>query len=451
MKKRHVGCLGLLFVGVLFYAGWVMYPPARYTAQVDEIVKRFDERNTKEQQLAKEQENNAYLDPLFLPFWGRKDLESKPENEVQPVMDAVDPYCDLSQGKETDLEGLMAKGETKPKEAFAKYAAFYPSFEKMLSKPNFLVPYDSRPDLTALVPNYIRFRSLVQHNGAYAEYLALSGKTDEGLKVAGDSLLFSRKMDEQLSPLITRMISVACRAISQQTALMVLQTGKEPPSAAALERFLRLLEQTQLPATELNEPFEVEFYAANNLFDKMKQNQELNLDPSMDFGALARIPGLLNREIRLFQNDYIPLLGDLKEGRESDLSWAGDLSFWTWFSGSHGAFSAIAIPNFYKAKQHQELLEEKQSFLHLYASLILASVQDGKWPATIKALEESGYKPLPGLDLTKVQYKIEGKKMSLTLEHPNHEILSTQTTSDPELSEWESLAGETWKVESTIR
>lgn len=449
MQKRYVGCLVFIVFLLAFFGVWVTYPPARYQEQSQEILKRYSEREAEERALASKSEENAYLDEIFLPFWGRKGIEDKSENSVQPNLDAVTLYADLVQAKDTKLDELVTQKDPKVEQAFAQYSKFYSDFQRMVAKPNFLVPYDIPGDYQTLVPNFIHYRSLVQHNTAYAEYLTLTGKTNEALNVSSDNIRLSHNFGRQSCSLISAMISIACQNIAQQSAVMVFQTNRVAPDGPTLERFLKTLEETQALRSRIVSALEVEFYFAMNTFELVKNKQDLEALDGFNLGAFSSVPGLMDREIRLFQNDYIPILEAVREEREVDLSWASSFGLPTWFLGKHGFFSALIIPNFPRVLATQETTQCRQAFLHLYASILLTSAKTGQWPTSLKALEESGYKPLTGLDLAKVEYKVDGAKMSLLLDHPDNEILNSIVNRSQDFAEWEALAGRTWKLEST--
>ena len=74
MGKNAWGCLGAAAAPFLLYAAWISYPPSYYE---NEMQRRLAQRAAG-QAIAADSRKNAYMNPNFLPFWGRPTSERRP-------------------------------------------------------------------------------------------------------------------------------------------------------------------------------------------------------------------------------------------------------------------------------------------------------------------------------------------------------------------------------------
>lgn len=445
--NKKIGCLITLVVAVVMYAGWVNYPPARYSQESMEILNRCQARDADELAKAKDAEKNGYLNPTLLPFWGRKDVEGVEGNKPRAVLDALDPYSDLRRGEDVHLEQSLAKKDPALEKAFNDFAPLYAEFRKSIHQPIFLVPYEQQQDYTTMVPNYIAYRALAQTSTAYAEYLMLQGHSDQALEVAGDILTFGWQIDRQQGALITRMMSIAIQTLGEQTASMILSPPHRLPEPAALESFRQVLEKTHCSLSDLYDALDVEYYVASNTLRKVKDTGELDDEDVPKY--LSKAPGVMSREIRLFQNDYIPYLKNVREGKLETRDWMNQPSAWDWLLGRHSIVAAITMPNYVRSVELQKLQSERQGFLHMYVCCLIEGTKSGAWPHDLAELQKKGYTPLPDFDPKKVVWKVEGPKLKLVLEHPDSTLL-TSPSDDNGLTEWNLLTVPTWILQGDL-
>lgn len=438
--KKRLGCLGFLVILVVLYAIWVMFPSAKYSAQLKEVYDRAQARHDAIQLNAKDAATNGYLHPTFLPYWGRKNIEGKPDSELARQFKKLDDYSDMRNGKEQGLEGAALSADPQTSALFNEFGAVYDKLHQALALPKFTPPDDRPIDASTLVPNFIAFRAMEQYLSAYAEYLSLSGQTDRALAVCQDMLRFSEAVNSDGSTLIQLMISVATKAISQSTLAMVLQTGSAG-SPAVLQELSKTLGSTHYSESDYMDAMEGEYYMIANSVAQMGKKSMVDFD---DSGAkLFQLPGLGNREFRMYQNDYFPILEKLRQGDYAVPDWLVNFSWGQWFTGQHAYLSCIVIPNSTKAHLQLELSRKRQAFLQLYIELLLARQKTGKWPASLKDL--AGFKPLEPLDLSKVSYQVQGDKMELKLtlteqEQPN----PVKDANGNDYQEWQILDRSEW-------
>ena len=445
--NKKIGCLIVLVVAVVLYAGWVNYPPARYSQESTELLARCQARDADELAQAKDAERNGYLNPALLPFWGRKDVEGVEGNKPRAVLNALDPYSDLRSGKEVHLEQSLAKKDPALEKSFNDFLPIYAEFRKSIHQPLFLVPYEQQQDYTTIVPNFIAYRALAQTSTAYAEYLMLQGHADQALEVAGDILTFGWQIDRQQGTVISRMMSIAIQTLGEQTAGMILSPPHRLPKLADLESFRQVLEKTHRSLPDLYEALDVEYYVASNTLRKAKETGELGDEDVSKY--LTKAPGVMSREIRLFQNDYIPYLKSVREGKLETQEWMNQLSAWDWLLGRHSIVAAIAIPNYVRSVEIQKLQSERQGFLHLYVCCLIEGTKSGAWPHDLAELQKTGYKPLADFDPKKVVWNVEGPKLKLVLEHPDNSLLA-KPSDDKDLEEWNLLTVPTWILQGDL-
>lgn len=448
MNKR-VGCLVAVLTLTLAAIVWVHYPSAAYSADEQAVIDQFRQREKVEQSVPKTAESDSYLDPLFLPYWGRKGLEEG-ANKVEPVVKAFSLYCDQLQGSDVLLEASIQKKDPKLSKAVAGYAELYRAFQVMLDKPHFVVPRDRPRGYDTKVPNFLSYRGLTGTNSGYAYYLCLIGKTDEALSVIDCTLRFCRKIDGPADGLLSHMISVACNFYTQSAGLVVLTHYKTPPSRQALQQFIDTLSQTQSTDSDFLRSAENDYAVTADYITAVREGKVPPEEVTFGPGIASKFPGVLSRELSILNHDYFSVIIELKAGRQPDLSWMDNVGAADWFLGRHSVASSMLVPNFSRAMDQHRLCREKQAFLHLYASLLLDALKQGRWPATLSDLKKRGYTPLPGMELEKLKYTVAGDSMELVWEHPNNEILLSHEAPTPGMQKWKVLDQPTWRVRHSL-
>jgi len=109
------------------------------------------------------QASNGYLDPTFLPFWGRKDREGKPDSDLKKQLFKLDRYCDMREWDELGLEGLALARDPQTRAVFTEFGKLADRFHELMAKPKFVPPDDQPLDANTLVPNFLAFRALTQY------------------------------------------------------------------------------------------------------------------------------------------------------------------------------------------------------------------------------------------------------------------------------------------------
>lgn len=447
--NKKVGCLVTLLTFVVAAVVWVHYPPAAYSAEEQAVLDQFRQREKAEQAVPKTPEADGYLDPVFLPYWGRKGIEEG-ANQVKPVVMAFSFFCDQMQGSDVLLEASIQKKDPKLWKAVADYAALYRAFQAALDKPHFVVPLDRPRGYDTIVPNFLSYRGLAGTNSGYAHYLCLTGKTDQALGVVDDTLRFCRKIDGPADGLLSSMISLACKFKAQSAGLVVLTLYKTPPSQQALQHFIDTLSQTQSSDSDFLRSAENDYALIADFMTAVREGRVPPEEVTFGPGLASKFPGVLSRELSILNHDYFSVLKELKAGREPDLSWMDNVGAADWLLGRHSVASSMLVPNFSRARQQHRLGVEKQAFLHLYASLLLDAEKQGRWPATLSELKTHGYTPLPGLELEKLKYTVTGNSMELVWDHPNNELLQSHEAPTAGMEKWKVLDQPTWRVQHSL-
>jgi hypothetical protein len=447
MKHRtRVGCLGLLVGVVLSYTTWVVLPTSHYDSDCQQVVARATEARKRLQSQALDASKNGYLDPDFLPFWEYHKANSAdaaqilagkdtpPQCEIRTLIETVLPLSDPAQGKKTELEELVMAKSAKALQPFLDFEAFYPKVHKVENMPVFIVPSsESWTHTTSKVANFIALRKLAHCCAGYTDYLVLTTQGDKALAVCQDSLRFGRTLAGVRGTLIESMFAAALQSIAHSSLAMVLQSEAKF-SLGSLKALAKTLEDTNFPETLLSDSLEAELCVGLNTLDESAEQ------PGQ--GVFGWLPGLLSREIRLFKNDFFPILKQARVGSVMmNQAPSGNLS--DWFTGRHGLMSALMIPNCSGAEQQFRLARKRQAFLHLYTYARIYRLAKGKWPAKLDDLSSVGYKPLAGFDVARVHYLNMDRKVEiqLELETSEHSYLSTPTE---DMKKWQVLSSPSW-------
>lgn len=445
MKKTALGCFAALAFLVFSYAGWVSYPPSRHAAEARELHQRLQTQFEQSQRWARDPQKNAYLDPQFLPYWGRKDLEHRPGSEPERIVNALTEWSDLAQKKPAGIE----KNPSDPKlqAAIQEFQPLLAGWTEATHKPAFVAPESSPPHFETVVPNYLALRNLAQAASAYSHWLITQGRGDEALQHQLVTLRMSRKLAGEPAGLLSTMIAIACGDVARLTIQKILVQPNCTLSPQLLKELLSTLEQTQLPAERISQSFETEYYVFHNSFldPKSQSSQMLN----QLYGPWQRfLPGVQQRESRMATNDYMDLLesfrNDSPQGfqqKVQSMNEGGPLG--NWWTGRHSLVSTLLIPNLVQSQNHLSLARRRQSFLHLQASLQSYRRQHGSWPQSLEQLKVSGYPPLEGLEWNEVEWN-QG-----VLQHRLPAPEAGQLQSSALTPDWDWLHLPEWRVELT--
>lgn len=434
MSKR-LGCLAVFLGGVALYGAWVSQPPSRHETEVKAMLARIEEREAKEEALAKTSKENGYLNREFLPFWGRKGIESTDSSPVRAQVKKLAAWSDLSEGKDLGLEKAKQAVE------FEQLDQLYENFHKVAGSPEFLVPREGAMDAETLFPNLLAYRHLAYAMSAYSEYLSLHQKPAPALAVALDIIRFGRQTDRQMFGLMGAMVSTSLETLGMQTACMVLSDQVAKIPTADLESFRDALTTIVRPREDIVAALEMEFYAGVNTLEQLSKRGRKS--GSGQEWLLANLPGLQAREIRLFKNDFSQAVADFRANKDYQSNWTEGSLLKDWFLGRHGIFSAILIPNFKRAGENFMANQAKLGFLHLYLDLVIRSRKTGTWPADLE-----GYATplLGGLSLDQISYQVKGKEMHLQSTRPESQPESVE----PGMQKWSHLSGPKWSLDAPL-
>lgn len=137
------------------------------------------------------------------------------------------------------------------------------------------------------------------------------------------------------------MIATKLHEWAHKSLCMVLQSDLKF-NLKSLQALRQTLEQTQLQSQMLLGTAKSKFCAGLNLWEETRTATSLQL-------TWDRMPGIWARELRMFKNDFIPLIHQIQANAGARLSFRTDL--WGWLLGRHGWYSSQLIPNFSGARE----------------------------------------------------------------------------------------------------
>lgn len=411
--KKASGCFLVLLASAGLYLGWVSYPPNRYEAQAKELRTRVAEREQQWQKNVNDPEKNAYIDPTFLPYWGRKGLEQDNQNKVSKMAATADDYCYLAGGKDpTVLSKAMQEKPQEVARAFAGLEALYPDFRRAASRSEFSYSLNGPMTTQTLIPNLLAIRYLLSRLTGYAEYLALAGKPEQASEVIETILQFCSLLGKQPMSVIQMATVVRHQELAYEGLIRILENSPRRLKAAHLKDLAERITNSILPQSAFVEALENEFYILDNSVELAFADRLILSDTYLLAGKL---PGVQARERRLLHNGFFEHLPEIRAGNSPDLNWVANFGFVDWASGQRGALAASLLPDWNKVQHLVKTSRIRSEFVHLYLSLYAQALQDGRWPVDLKSFLASGYQPIEPLKPEELSYQVKGKSMELKL------------------------------------
>lgn len=431
-SKVLPGCLASLLALGVGYCSWVALPSVRSEAEVKALLARQEQAHQQDQKQARDPQHNAFVDPELSPFWGRKSVEYRKDSKAAEIVAALRAYGFLGNEDEKGSQvGLLwKKKEGGLRTAAADFAAFLPILRKALGREIFVFPGSGLPDAETEMPNYLALRSIAQALSAYAEVQLADGHRAAALEAGLDILALARlSIGQKAHPLIMTVMASALQTTGQETISYLLQSSSDW-SEAELRKLLEGLSSSPVTAPLLLESMEYELWVAQNTFRK---------PPGTLFGAAGRMPGVWQREWRLFQNDYYPYVQAARSGTALPVPQPAQGGLLGWVTGQHSSMAQLSMPNFQRVQALLEVSRQRQEFLRLYAELLLKKKQ-GKMPVSLSPEESRG------LNFKSLRYRLEKgePRLEYDLDSRLAQALPQAGRRQPGSARWENLMQAHW-------
>ena len=351
MKKYHLPAAVSLLI-ILSVAGfWFFCPLVENKSLVETSMERAQKRFSTAQETARDPEQNGYLNPRFLPFWGRKSTEANRNDPIQRTFDGWVEFSTPGAGEPIDHKALQSSEDPKYLEALSAFEEIEPELTEALSKPSFLTP-EQKLSYNNEVLNYIAFRKAAQCLVGYAEAKVAQGDHREAARTLVTTVEAGRKVMGR-SALIQDMIGVAVQAIGSSAIFTELDL-KQPWGAKLGEELTARLVAAVPPREQLEWSLEAELFLGTSAIEDIQDDKVT--EPKSGEG----LPGFLSREKRIYQNVMVQCLVNLKNNSRPIVPLAVRQSDWVdYVAGRTGLYIQILVPNFVRAEEQMDFNRAK--------------------------------------------------------------------------------------------
>ena len=438
MKKLAGVFLGLIIVGIVFYGVWVQTPAIKRPSRVAKVVASAQERWDRQQAQAGDPALNGFLNPTFLPYWGRRDIESDDHSPSSKTVMAWNAYSTLSADRPIDHRALQS--DTKYRQALADFQKLEPALVEAMSKPVFTLPETPKSDAGTIFPNFIRLRGAAIAALGLAEARVAQGKPEDAARLVGKVARFGHTISSKTC-LIQDLIGLGIRQMAGDGFVALLGPDSQMPAsqwkALAHELLAALPDNDQVSGA-----LEGEFSMGVNTLSSPTANLEVLMDSP--FARLAaKLPGFLEREKRIYCNMMVDnIMPALEKNLTATLP--EQLAHPTasdYFTGRTGIFCEIFVADYTKATYQFAQSRKRLACLTLVSSLRAYLAEKGRLPQSLEELKSAGI-PLPPADLVAAgEIDFLPKAVTITATYPSLPSQSLRQSPWPK---------STWADESTL-
>lgn len=385
MKKFLLAVLGLIAFAVSVVGIWIQFPQLHHPQVTEEAIRAALEREGARQSQANEPDLNAYLNPIFLPFWGAP--WDRAPNPIESTMTTWREYSTSSQGELVKHGDLLTNSDYL--KARASFESLVPELTEALKRENFVVRGRIFDFITDSSPHLVNIRGLVLGLSALSESYQAEKRTNEAVLPLVLSLRLSGAIDKEPG-LFMSMLGVAFDRIAVDTALGIF-TPASQLEASQWDSLSQACLANLSSDHQLESVLEDELAVASNTFEKINSNPSLRSSFIMG-GALYSIPGMLAREERIYFNQ---MTGDLINARQGNLATLpAGWNFKSWLQGSGGVLADNM--SWIDQQRLKGLLDSRDALLlgfGVSSSLLAERTRSGDFPADLANLKV----PIEGL------------------------------------------------------
>lgn len=376
---RRYSPAALFVLGVLFL-GWLFYPPQ--PAEVGAALRLGQKQFQAQREAAADPSRNGYLAPEWQPLWAPREGSSQPSKLVflAKAAGALSPetFPDLKR-----LRQLIREKDPQVIATLQSFAAVVEGLQREWVKEVFVPPY-KRPSLLHPLPNMSVLGELSKACSALAYEKLLSGRADDAVRLGIPSLRLSTTLIRNGS--VTWLgAGLSLRRLPLANWLRVLQS-RQPLNAQLLSALLGEIANNQLAPDELQRTLAGELLGAEEFF-RPSPGARMEMQNALEKRELGwlRVPGVLQRDRRIFHRQFAPLL------RVSDdyglaANQAIRKSEGSWIRGERSIVGPLILPDTYQPALQLEIARRELACVHALLAIRLHEQQHGQLPAKLGGL-----------------------------------------------------------------
>ena len=412
MRKKFVLSLFGVFAALaVLYGIWWLFPQERNAEVVTDAYRVTNEWLEKSHTLAEDPGKNGFINPTFLPYWGRKGIEHKEDSEAGEIVVAWQNYSTPSADNTVDHKALLEQkdeGYTKALDGMKKVA---PDLREAMDKSLFAPPkYELKAD--AVIPNLIAARACAQAMVGLAESEVAQGEVEQAAEDLVSVVSFGAGLIGQCG-FLTDMVGVGIEDIGVNGFNGLIDINSNLPADTWKSLSQKML-NCEPPKEMILRAMQSEMLFCHNSIEYFKENPDW-ISEEIKYSPVAALPGFFSREERIYNNVMSDLI--LQYQSKGTLDLPKELlepSNTDWFTGRTGSLTVLMVQDFSRSKGRLEVSRRRLIATSTAAGISAYRAQEGKLPETLAQLPEAG---IPLTDdkewLSTMEYEARGDSATL--------------------------------------
>lgn len=351
MRRVAIAIFAIVTVAVLTYAVWVSKPALKDQEIVEQALVSFEKARSEDQSKASDPEVNGFLNETLQPLWGAGHQKHDDKPEVEQVVEAWNlTYSEPGTGKAIDHKNLLDSNDADYLKKRSELEKYLPVFKEALNTEEFIAPAQGPARLLEPTADLAACRTLVQALCGYGDSLVAEQKPDEAAEIYESCLNLSANLQGQGS-ILSEMIGVAVVRICLDSIL----DNFHPDTALSPEE-MKQLGRAIVPAAPSEESFRLALAGEVARFSRHIQevkngSENVPVEGSTNQTALSTLPGLVEREERLYLNNSAEMLQAYDSDQDDQfLGKIQKAGFGSWLKGETSYMAAIVTPNYSRAR-----------------------------------------------------------------------------------------------------
>lgn len=386
MKKYRLlfAFLILIVIVLALYGVWLQFPTARNAAVVKEAYAATGERLKERLAQAEDPRLNGFLNPTFVPYWGRKSTEYVDGSPASKIVEAWSKYSTPYSDERVDHKSLQTKGDEGYSKALADMETVAPELREAMGKPVFIPP-NFELNSNSEVPNYIAARSCAFAMVGLAEAQV---SQDRGVQAAEDlvSVVNFGSGFVGHDTLVSDMIGVNIQSIGLEAFNSLIDVNSNF-SAHEWKSFAQKFLNSVPPKDAMLRALQGEMVFCGSSIDMLATDPNALGEDSW----IPALPGTLGREKRIYNNLLSDLIIQFREDGTVKLpNELAEPTSMDRFSGRTGSLAEVLIPNCERSNELFKISRRSLTATATAAGVAAYRAQQGKLPDSLSKLSEVG-------------------------------------------------------------